>query len=41
MIDKFFNWLFGTVDAYAIWIEKHFNKHDKKCKCKICKGKKK
>ena len=30
MIDKFFYWLFGNVDAYAQWIEKQFNKPKKK-----------
>ena len=32
MIDKFFYWLFGNVDAYAQWIEKQFNKPKKKKK---------
>ena len=30
MIDKFFYWLFGIVDAYSQWIEKQFNKPKKK-----------
>jgi hypothetical protein len=30
MIDKFFYWLFGIVDAYSKWIEKQFNKPKKK-----------
>ena len=34
MIDKFFYWLFGIVDSYALWIEKQFNKPKKKKKLK-------
>jgi len=41
MIDKFFYWLFGIADSFGHWIEDYFNLHDKKCKCRICKKKKK
>lgn len=34
MIDRFFNWLFSNVDAYAEWIEKQFVKPKKKKKRK-------
>jgi hypothetical protein len=30
MIDKFFYWLFGIVDAYSDWIEKQFTSLRKK-----------
>jgi hypothetical protein len=30
MIDKFFYWLFGIVDAYSDWIDKQFTKPKKK-----------
>jgi len=32
MIDKFFYWLFGNVDAYSDWIDKQFTKPKKKKK---------
>jgi len=41
MIDRFFYWLFGIADSFGHWIEQYFNLHDKKCKCKSCKGRKK
>jgi len=41
MIDKVFKKFFGFLDAYSEWFDNTFFKHDKKCKCKICKCKNK
>ena len=41
MIDKFFYWLFGLADSFGHWMEDYFNLHNKKCKCRVCKKKRK